>query len=183
VHAGGEVRVVDDHLHDVPNPVYDLLEIVGERVPHPVDIVLERDGAFPPIDALLAELDRARAALARGRTRLGATSGDPAMWAASSATAAERAFGGELGLLCGTGWGDTPSVRLQEGSDSVRLERLLARVYTDDRARTRFLAAPVREAIEAGLSPEAARAIRHVDETGLKLAAASFARKRRANGI
>jgi uncharacterized protein (UPF0276 family) len=183
VHAGGEVRVVDDHLHDVPDPVYDLLEIVGERVPHPVDIVLERDGVFPPIDALLAELDRARAALARGRTRLGATSGDPAVWAASSATGAERAFGGELGLLCGTGWGDTPSVRLQEGSDSVRLERLLARVYTDDRARTRFLAAPVREAIEAGLSPEAARAIRHVDETGLKLAAASFARKRRANGI
>jgi hypothetical protein len=49
--------------------------------------------------------------------------------------------------------------------------------------RARFIAAPVREAMEAGLSPEAARAIQYVDETGLKLAAASFARKRPAKEI
>jgi uncharacterized protein len=70
VHAStGEARWLDDHLHDVPDPVYDLLEIVGESVPHAVDVVLERDGAFPPFGQLLAQLDRARAALARGRTR------------------------------------------------------------------------------------------------------------------
>jgi uncharacterized protein (UPF0276 family) len=34
-----------------------------------VDVVLERDGAFPPFGQLLDQLDRARAALARGRTR------------------------------------------------------------------------------------------------------------------
>ena len=65
----GEERWLDDHLHDVPDPVYALLEIVGESVPHAVDVVLERDGAFPPFGQLLGELDRARAALARGRTR------------------------------------------------------------------------------------------------------------------
>jgi uncharacterized protein (UPF0276 family) len=65
----GEERWLDDHLHDVPDPVYELLEIAGERVPHPVDVVLERDGAFPPFDQLLTQLDRARAALARGRLR------------------------------------------------------------------------------------------------------------------
>jgi hypothetical protein len=65
----GEERWLDDHLHDVPDPVYELLEIVGERVPHPVDVVLERDGAFPPFDQLLTQLDRARDALARGRQR------------------------------------------------------------------------------------------------------------------
>jgi uncharacterized protein len=65
----GEERWLDDHLHDVPDPVYDLLEIVGESVPHPVDVVLERDGAFPPFAELLAQLDRARAALGNGRTR------------------------------------------------------------------------------------------------------------------
>jgi len=63
------------------------------------------------------------------------------------------------------------------------LKRLLARVYTDDRARSRFVAAPVIEAMEAGLSPEAARALQFVDKTGLRLAAASFARKRRVNAI
>jgi hypothetical protein len=65
----GEQRWLDDHLHDVPDPVYDLLEIVGESVPHAVDVVLERDGAFPPVNHLLAQLDRARIALARGRSR------------------------------------------------------------------------------------------------------------------
>jgi uncharacterized protein (UPF0276 family) len=183
VHAYGEVRVIDDHLHDVPDPVYDLLETLGERVPHSVDVVLERDGVFPPIDALLAQLDRARAALARGRTRFGATSGDPAVSAASSRTVPGRTSGEESGLLNGTGWRNTATAHRQEESDSIRLERLLARLYTDDRARSRFLAAPVKEAIDAGLSPEAARALQCVDETGLKLAAASFARKRGAKEI
>ena len=67
--SNGDERWLDDHLHDVPDPVYELLEIVGETVPHGVDVVLERDGAFPPFGHLLAQLDRARAALARGRTR------------------------------------------------------------------------------------------------------------------
>jgi uncharacterized protein (UPF0276 family) len=65
----GEERWLDDHLHDVPDPVYELLEIVGERVPHSIDIVLEQDDAFPPFGQLLAQLDRARAALGRGRLR------------------------------------------------------------------------------------------------------------------
>jgi uncharacterized protein (UPF0276 family) len=65
----GEQRWLDDHLHDVPDPVYDLLEIVGESVPHSVDVVLERDGAFPDFNQLLAQLERARTALAEGRRR------------------------------------------------------------------------------------------------------------------
>ena len=70
VHASnGDERWLDDHRHDVPDPVYELLEIVGETVPHGVDVVLERDGAFPPFGQLLAQLDRARAALACGRKR------------------------------------------------------------------------------------------------------------------
>src|SRR5262249_48972878 len=60
-------RLLDDHRHDVPEPVYDLLREVGRRVPRPLTVILERDGAFPPAARLLAELDRARAALAEGR--------------------------------------------------------------------------------------------------------------------
>jgi hypothetical protein len=70
VHAStGDERWLDDHLHDVPDPVYDLLEIVGESVPQSIDVVLERDGAFPPFNQLLAQLERARTALAEGRRR------------------------------------------------------------------------------------------------------------------
>jgi uncharacterized protein (UPF0276 family) len=66
---GNERRYLDDHLHDVPDPVYALLAEVGARVRRPLTVVLERDGRFPPMTALLWQLDRARAALAEGRTR------------------------------------------------------------------------------------------------------------------
>jgi uncharacterized protein len=62
-------RWLDDHQHDVPDPVYELLEEVGARVPHPLTVILERDGNFPPIEWLIDQLDRARSAVARGRTR------------------------------------------------------------------------------------------------------------------
>lgn len=65
--AGG--RVLDDHLHAVPDPVYALLAAVGIRAPQPLTVLLERDGAYPAIEVLLAELDRGRAALAQGRAR------------------------------------------------------------------------------------------------------------------
>jgi uncharacterized protein (UPF0276 family) len=74
VSANGSRRVLDDHLHDIPDPVYELLTAVGARVHRPVQVILERDGNYPSIDALLAELDRARAALAIGRAQLRHTS-------------------------------------------------------------------------------------------------------------
>jgi uncharacterized protein len=65
--ATGQTLRVDDHRHDVPAGVFELLTLVGERAPQPLTVVLERDGAFPPFDRLLDELDRARLALAAGR--------------------------------------------------------------------------------------------------------------------
>ena len=62
-------RLLDDHLHDVPDPVYDLLEEVAARVPHALTVILERDGNFPPIEWLIDQLDCARRAVARGRFR------------------------------------------------------------------------------------------------------------------
>ena len=47
----------------------DLLVEVGARVRRPLTVVLERDGRFPPMRHLLWQLDRARAALAEGRSR------------------------------------------------------------------------------------------------------------------
>jgi uncharacterized protein (UPF0276 family) len=58
---------IDDHRHDVTSDVFELLTIVGERARHPLTVVLERDGAFPPFGELLADLQRARVALDAGR--------------------------------------------------------------------------------------------------------------------
>jgi uncharacterized protein len=53
----GERPWLDDHLHDVPAHVYDLLAEVGAHVRHPLTVILERDGAYPPLQLLLAQLD------------------------------------------------------------------------------------------------------------------------------
>lgn len=66
---GERQRLLDDHLHDVPPAVYDLLEGLAASAAHPLDVIIERDGCYPPIEALLAQVRDARAALARGRAR------------------------------------------------------------------------------------------------------------------
>jgi uncharacterized protein (UPF0276 family) len=60
-------RLLDDHMHDVPAAVYALLRELGRRVSQPLTVIIERDGRYPPIRRLLAQLDRARDALAEGR--------------------------------------------------------------------------------------------------------------------
>jgi uncharacterized protein (UPF0276 family) len=60
-------RLLDDHLHDPPDPVYDLLSRLAAKCPNPLTVILERDGSYPPMGHLLAQLDRAKKALAKGR--------------------------------------------------------------------------------------------------------------------
>jgi uncharacterized protein len=80
VHLGGGVwidgphgarRLLDDHLHDVPPQVLALLTELGRLAPQPLDVVIERDGRYPPFSELLRQLDAARAALAAGRQAAG----------------------------------------------------------------------------------------------------------------
>ena len=61
-------RLLDDHLHDVPDEVFELLEVLARAAPQPLTVILERDGQYPAFAALLAQLQQARAALARGRS-------------------------------------------------------------------------------------------------------------------
>ena len=61
--------LLDDHLHPVPDPVYDLLTEVAARSQEPLTVILERDGEYPPMAELLDELDAARTAITRGRER------------------------------------------------------------------------------------------------------------------
>ena len=66
---GDKQYLLDDHLHAVDQPVYDLLSEVAARATQPLTVILERDGAYPPVPVLLQELERARDALAIGRRR------------------------------------------------------------------------------------------------------------------
>ena len=69
--ADGRECVLDDHLHAVPLPVHQLLADLASRASQPLTVIIERDGDFPPMRELLAEIDAVRAALARGRAARG----------------------------------------------------------------------------------------------------------------
>jgi uncharacterized protein (UPF0276 family) len=49
--------------------VFDLLEEAAAISPNSLTVILERDGAYPSMDSLLAQIELARKALARGRVR------------------------------------------------------------------------------------------------------------------
>ena len=107
----GAQRLLDDHLHDPPPPVYVLLEEVAARVAQPLDVIIERDGRFPDFSVLLGQLGMVRSALARGRSRFVAGH--------TPVTHAGRLGG------CRT--------------SAIALEKFLVRVYTDARLRAAFL--------------------------------------------
>jgi len=65
----GRQRLLDDHLHDVSDPVFELLEEVAAISPNNLTVILERDGAYPSMDCLLAQIEQARQVIARGRAR------------------------------------------------------------------------------------------------------------------
>ncbi len=59
-HSNEGNLIIDTHDHDVIDPVWNLYEETAKRL-GPVSTMIERDGNIPPLDSLLAELDRARA--------------------------------------------------------------------------------------------------------------------------
>jgi uncharacterized protein (UPF0276 family) len=62
-------RLLDDHVHDVPEIVFSMLAWLAERCSQPLTVILERDGHYPQFDELLRQLLRAREALACGRAK------------------------------------------------------------------------------------------------------------------
>ena len=120
-----EQRILDDHLHDVPEPVFELLRFVASRAAQPLTVILERDGGFPSMASLLEQLDRARAAMEIGRAE------------------AED----EIGTLAGSA--------AKSGMEIVstpEFEAVLARLYSDQEFRQRFVDAPAAALAQSGLS-------------------------------
>lgn len=151
----GGSRLLDDHLHAVPEAVFDLLTELAARAPRPLRVILERDGHFPEFTQLLGELARARQALAAGRAR-------------------RSAWQRQRSALPGGGAIAEPD-RL--------LERFVARLYVEPELRQRFLKDPVAEAVLSGVVDP--QRFARLDVSGLLLAARGFEHKlaeRRARG-
>lgn len=151
-------RLLDDHRHDPPATVYRLLQRLARCAPGPLTVIFERDGAHPDFGVQLAQLDAARAALARGR----AEARDA--WPLAARTAAP----------------EVPAPSGQALDDARRLEVLLARAYTDAGWRERMLRGPVATAMALGCSADMAARLAHFDRAGLHFAARSVAHKRAA---
>lgn len=153
--AGREQRLLDDHLHAVPDIVYEMLEDLAALAPQPLTVILERDGAFPGMQALLFELELARSALRRGRTR----SKQPEIVS------------------------EEPFLKTRDVADrdesAANIETLLACIYADEKIRAQFLSSPSEFARHHGLSNAIAAQLTEIDQVGLEMAAASFHRKRR----
>lgn len=145
----GERRWLDDHLHPVPDVVFSMLEELASLAPQPLTVILERDGAYPPMEEMLLELKLARAAIQRGRKRQFPCSSSP-----------------------------TDHANLVAAGTTASLQALLAGIYVDDGFRAAFLNDPERFAQSHGLNDEDAAALASIDRTGLQMAARSFARKR-----
>lgn len=160
-------RLLDDHVHDVPDIVFRLLAHLASRVAGPLDVVIERDGGYPPFEVLLRQIDAARAALARGRKAAAAR-----MAGANVAPPAPALAGAQAGAPAGP---TTPGAPRSA-------EAFLAHLYADPAALARFLADPERAIAAAGLGPEQAAVMRATDRTGLVMAARSFQRKRESRG-
>ncbi len=74
-------RLLDDHIHDVPPIVFALLSEVAHRTAHPLTVIIERDGHYPPFEILLEQIKMARQAISTGRAlRSGQT---PDIWGAT----------------------------------------------------------------------------------------------------
>lgn len=60
-------RLLDDHIHDPPQAVYELLTLLAQHCTQALDVIIERDGHYPAFDHLLEQVAQARSALMVGR--------------------------------------------------------------------------------------------------------------------
>jgi uncharacterized protein (UPF0276 family) len=158
-------RLLDDHVHDVPDVVFELLVELARRCPQPLTVILERDGHYPEFSSLLGQVQRAREALALGRSqRVELSGGD---WGAQVEARFLRAA--EPTRTCGA----------SASKGSARMESFLARLYCDRPFLNAFMAAPDTITRQAGLDPAEQQAVLAIDRAGLLMAARSFESKRR----
>ncbi|MGE3317971.1 MAG: DUF692 family multinuclear iron-containing protein [Candidatus Berkiella sp.] len=60
-------RLLDDHVHGVPEAVFQLLAVLAKNTSQPLTVMIERDGEYPPFSTLLNEIKQAKAILQEAR--------------------------------------------------------------------------------------------------------------------
>ena len=60
-------RLLDDHVHDVPEAVYNLLRLLAQTVTQPLTVIIERDGQYPDFQSLLNQVNFAKMILREAR--------------------------------------------------------------------------------------------------------------------
>ncbi len=63
------LRLLDDHIHDVPDIVFDLLGLLASKVAQPLTVIIERDGEYPEFQSLLLEIQRTKKVLRDARSQ------------------------------------------------------------------------------------------------------------------
>lgn len=119
-------RFLDDHKHDIPTVVFALLERLAQLVPQPLTIIIERDGNFPSMQELLAQLNQAKQAVQRGRSKPEHFTIEPI-----SPRMANRSISKD---------------------ENRRIEYLLTQLYCDENFRRDFQNAPMAHLTELKLS-------------------------------
>jgi len=174
---GTKDYLLDDHLHAVDEPVYKLLTEVASRAAQPLTVILERDGAYPELPALLHELDCAREALRAGRKRR--TQHDHKQVNKESYDRANY----WLQPLPVSGHEFTRAEKDIEISRAlapeIKLEQFLTLLYVDNTLREHFLQHPIETASAHALSPEQCTAIAAICAQDLQTVSDSFAHKRK----
>ncbi len=60
-------RLLDDHVHDIPEAVFTLLKCLALAVPQPLTVIIERDGDYPEFQILLDQIQQTRSILTEAR--------------------------------------------------------------------------------------------------------------------
>lgn len=60
-------RLLDDHVHDIPEAVFTLLKCLALAAPQPLTVIIERDGDYPEFQILLHQIQKTRSILTEAR--------------------------------------------------------------------------------------------------------------------
>ena len=143
-------RFLDDHRNDILPEVFELLTRVAAQAPQNLTVIIERDGNYPAMDKLLAQLAQAKLAVARGRQ--------------NAPTLIQR----HASPLT------TRSISTQ--SDNKRIEYLLAEIFCNAKQRQLFVQNPY-EFLQSLNLKHLEEDITNMDWAGLLLMARSVAAK------
>gem|GEM_PF-611704 len=176
-------RFLDDHRQDVPTAVFALLTTVATHAPQNLTVIIERDGNYPAMDHLLAQLSQAKAAVARGRAQARLITSSVLKHTGGDARASKVIFQRLPSDIIFQPADNTSVQKLapldtSNAADNKRIEYLLAQLFCDAKLQHLFIQNPLALLAHANLG-HLAEDLNTMDWAGLLLMARSVAAKNR----